>query len=290
MYETEESGCKINLYLRVTGSRPDGYHTLSTCFLPLASPSDRITVESGGKGALEFRSSSPSIPLDDRNLAVAAAKRYAAAAGIAPEWRITLEKRLPVAAGVGGGSADAGAVLRILEREYRLLGPGRLAEVALSLGADVPFFLDPLRRPAFARGVGEELHPLPVPPPLHLVLAAPGFPVSAKWCYRHLDPARIGPEPPGIEAELAAALSSGDAAALAGFVRNDLEAALYQKFPQLELLRETMFGAGALAVAVSGSGPTLFALAADPGACGAVAGALRRRFAGDEIMRIFCLP
>ena len=287
MFGNEESGCKINLYLRVTGRRADGYHTLATCFWPLSEPTDRITVEkSESAGAVEFRSDSESIPGDDRNLAVAAAKRYAEAAGIPPQWRITLEKHLPIAAGVGGGSADAGAVLRILEAEYRLLGAKRLAALALSLGADVPFFLDPMRRPAFARGIGEELHPLTFSP-LPLVLAAPGFPVSAKWCYQHLDPAAIGPEEPEIEERFAAALAAGDVRRVAALVRNDLEAALYRKFPQLELIRETMLDAGALAAAVSGSGPTLFAIAADAAGREAVAEALRRRFAGDAIMRIF---
>ena len=287
MRKTEASGCKINLYLRVTGCRADGYHTLATCFWPLAAPSDRITVEDRTEEGIEFRSSAPELPTDSRNLAVAAAQRYAEAAGLRPHWRIILDKHLPIAAGVGGGSADAGAVLRILETEYRRLGARRLSELALALGADVPFFLAAPLRPAFARGIGEELRPLPPARPLHLVLAAPGFPVSAKWSYRHLDPARIGPEDAGIEENLSAALAAGDAHRIAGLLRNDLEAALYRKFPQLELIRETMLDAGAVAAAVSGSGPTLFALAADAGSRRAVADALRRRFAGDEVMKIF---
>lgn len=212
MIFTEQTGCKINLFLKVTGKRPDGYHTISSCFWYLRSPSDTITLETGtGTPGTELVCTGAAIGGGGENIALTAAARYAENAGIAPEWRITLHKEIPVAAGLGGGSADAGCVLRLLERHYRALGEEKLRAVALSIGADVPFFLDP--RPALAAGVGEEFtYPEYGISSLPIVLAAPGFPVSAKWAYTHLDRSAIGPAAPGTEAAFTAALAAGDIA------------------------------------------------------------------------------
>ena len=223
---------KVNLYLKVTGKRPDGYHELSTLFLPLSAPADEVTLEAGPPGielASDFRA-------EGDNLMLRAARRYAERAGLEPAWRLTLVKNIPVAAGLGGGSADAAAVLRLLNDRYRALDPASLAALAAELGADVPFFLDPVA--AMASGIGDRLSPLGSAPPLPLVLVNPRFPVSARWAYRALDPARIGRDETGRPERLVEAVKRGDPAAVAAELFNDLAPALYRKFPLLRELRD----------------------------------------------------
>ena len=253
---TIDTGCKINLFLRVLGRRADGYHWLETLFLPLREPSDTVTADFAAPPGIALETSGPELGDAKENLAYRAAEASAARAGVAPAWRIRLEKRVPVAAGLGGGSADAAAVLKLLEARYRRLGDGELRIVASRLGADVPFFLDPV--PSVGRGVGGELTRLDFAlPPLAFVLVDPGFPVSAKWAYRQLAGIPAGG---GTLDELLRALRAGDPGAVARAVRNDLAPALWKKFPLLECLRVELTAAGALAVEVSGSGPTLFSL------------------------------
>ena len=217
-----KSGGKINLFLRVTGCRADGYHTLETLFLPLDSPADELTVEFAAAPGIVLECGDRELA-GNANLAYRAAERYAAASGIRPSWNIRLEKRIPVAAGLGGGSADAAAVLTLLERHYGALGAEGLKRLARSLGADVPFFLD--RRPMVGRGIGDELTPLAgALPKLHFMLVNPGFPVSAKWAYDHL---AAGAEEGATLEHLLAALSAHDWAGVAANIRNDLAPALW---------------------------------------------------------------
>ena len=250
-----DTGCKINLFLRVTGRRDDGYHTLETLFLPLERPGDTITVEFGSAGGIRFETDGR-VPRGADNLVCRAAELYAAETGVSPAWSIRLEKRIPVAAGLGGGSADAAATLRLLEDYYRAAGPGRLRDMALRLGADVPFFLAPV--PSVAHGVGEKLTPLERRlPPLHLVLVNPGFPVSARWAYGRLPEGRRGS---GTLSGLLEALEKREWRGVAENIRNDLAAALWKKFPLLAVLKAGLEAHDAFAVEVSGSGPTLYAL------------------------------
>lgn len=256
-----ESFCKINLFLRVAGRRADGFHTLETLFWPLETPSDTLDADFDASPGIALETGDAGIPADSGNLVCRAAARYAEAAGIAPTWRFRLVKRVPVAAGLGGGSADAAAALRLLEERFGALGEARLRELALRIGADVPFFLDP--RPAAARGVGELVEPLTGKVPhLPLVLVDPGFPVSAKWAYGQYDAGSDGAGRGTLEAMLGA-LASGDVAGVARQVRNDLAPALWRKFPVLALIRAELTKLGAHAVEVSGSGPALFALMPD---------------------------
>ena len=266
-----ESTCKINLFLRVTGRRPDNYHTIETLFLPLKSPSDRLELDLSAAPGIALDCGNPELS-GPSNLAYRAAELYAHESGVTPSWRIRLEKRIPVAAGLGGGSADAAAVLTMLEERYGALGMERLKALALRLGADVPFFLQ--RSPMVGRGVGDELTPLDRPlPKLHILLVNPGFPVSAKWAYRHLQP-----ESGATLERLLAALAANDLAAVAANIRNDLAPALWKKFPLLGMIRDELTALGALRVEVSGSGSTLFAIF--PG--GAALTAAAEKFKHDE--------
>src|SRR2546423_2242937 len=166
------AAAKVNLILEVLGKRDDGYHGLVTVMQAVAL-CDRITLEDAD--VLEL-ASSPGVPADGRNLALRAATALREAAGVTRGARITLDKRIPVAAGLGGGSSDAAAVLLGLNRLWNLRWPlARLAEVAVTLGMDVPFFLR--GGVALGTGRGERVAPL-AGMPLALVLVNPGKPLS----------------------------------------------------------------------------------------------------------------
>ena len=258
---------KVNLSLAVTGRRPDGYHDLDSLFYPFRKPSDEIRIEDApGASGVTIRCDAPGVPPEpEKNLCGKAVHAYCRAAGMdVPGLVIHLEKNIPVAAGMGGGSADGATVLKLLQERFHALTRKQLEAAAFSLGADVPFFLDP--RPSHVTGAGERIVPVDgLPERLPLLLAAPQFPVSAAWAYRHMDLARAVSEPPRTD-ELIDALRRRDFESAAKLMRNDLEHALFVKFPLLVLLRDFLLGQGALRVMVSGSGPTLLALFRDDAA------------------------
>ena len=273
-------GCKINLRLKVTARRSDGLHDLSSCFVFLPYPGDMLEVSGGSEGiTLEC----PGFPelANEKNLLWRTAEKFAQQAGIKPQWRIILQKNVPLAAGLGGGSADAGALLALLNEHYQALDEKTLLSLAFSSGADVPFFLR--RHPAaWVTGAGEKFEVLEQLPELpEILIVNPGFPVSAKWAYTHLAPELIGLDDP---AQKAAFLSGS--ADWRGFCRNDLAPAVMKKFPLLTVLKDFLDANEALTVQISGSGPSLFALFA-PGKAAVAAVKLRERFAGMANLRIF---
>ncbi|MDD5699239.1 MAG: 4-(cytidine 5'-diphospho)-2-C-methyl-D-erythritol kinase [Victivallaceae bacterium] len=250
---------KINLFLKVTGSGENSYHTLNTLFMPLANPADELELRFDAEPGIRISCSAPEVPGDERNLCYRAAALYADRCGIAPAWEISLKKNIPVAAGMGGGSSDAAAVLLLLNRHCRRANDAELAALALDCGADVPFFLAP--RPALATGYGNRFeYPEPDFPEIPLLLVNPGFPISAAWAYRNLSPETVGALPSGYEQDFLTALRRADLKRLAGLIHNDLAPAAYRKFPVLRLLRNELLEAGAAAAEITGSGPTLFAL------------------------------
>jgi 4-diphosphocytidyl-2-C-methyl-D-erythritol kinase len=255
---------KINLGLRVLRRRADGYHELESLFLPLdladevrvsTAPAPRPSVR------LHLAPSALSVPDGGENLASRAALAFLEAAGLACRVDVELAKHTPVAAGLGGGSSDAGAVLRGLAARFpEALDPEALASLALELGADVPFFLDP--RPAWVRGVGERVEPVDGVPSLALLLANPGVGLATAEVYRAFDALHPGWQPraaPGPASELRA----GGAELLARWVENDLEAAALRLCPAIGRLQQRLRELGALAVGMSGSGATLFGVFED---------------------------
>ncbi len=263
---------KINWHLRVLGRRPDGTHELESLFLPL-DLADEVELWLGGADAagsgVELELASPetdlarAVPRDASNLAVRAARGFLDAAGLRRPVRLRLEKRIPAAAGLGGGSSDAGAVLRALSALLPgALPPEALAALALRLGADVPFFLDP--RPALVRGVGERIEPRPGQPARALLLANPGLPLATAEVFRAFD--ALGPARGGSARPAGEGLSGAEPA-------NDLEPAAVRLCPPLARLRAALRRVGARGVRMSGSGPTLFGAFDD--AAGAAAGLAR---------------
>jgi 4-diphosphocytidyl-2-C-methyl-D-erythritol kinase len=268
---------KINLFLDVLGKRPDGYHELRTIFLPVSEPLDEVSVRPLATAGLEVACSHPGVPGGEANICWRAAQAFAGAAGVEPIWRVEIAKRIPVAAGMGGGSADAAATLVALnELCGNSLSMAVLHELAAGIGADVPFFLNP--RPALGEGIGDRLRPVPLACDLSLVLVNPGFPVPVRWSYANLN--RVSRPPVPDSNALLAAMAAGDFAGIAAGVHNALEYAVRDKFPVVDMLRDAMLAAGCATVAVSGSGPTLFGLV--DGNPAPVAEAIRAEY-GDEV-------
>lgn len=275
LFLSSATPAKVNLFLKVTARRPDGFHELETLFYPVPEVCDTLTIELGTPG-IKLSCNVPGVPLDEHNLVWRAAEMFASAAKITPEWNIHLEKRIPVAAGLGGGSSDAAAVLRLLNSHYNKLSFQELAKYAVKLGADVPFFLSPV--PAVAYGIGDELVPIPDKIcKLPMVLINPLFPVSAKWAYTNLETERIG-EAPGVMEKMLEALCRGDMESIAGLMHNDLEFALFRKFPLLGIIRDEMLKHSALHPMVSGSGSTVFSLCRTGRDADNLAAAMRKRF------------
>ena len=255
------SPCKVNLLLNILGHRPDGFHELETVMHPV-SLCDRLTFERGGSG-VELSCSDANLPVDSKNLVHRAATAFRNAAKIADGVRIRLEKRIPLAAGLGGGSGNAAATLLGLNEWFgNPLAAPVLETLAAALGSDVPFFLH--QRPALATGRGEKIQPLANFPALGgkaWLLIHPGFGISTPWAYRNLArfPDALNGKP-GRAQKLVSLLQRGELQAAAGEFYNSLEAPAFDKFPVLALYQEFLRDHGALAARMSGSGSATFAI------------------------------
>ena len=251
---------KINLYLHVLGKRSDGYHDLETWMQKL-DLCDTITLEVIDQaGWVDFRCSDPSIPSGMDNLAAKAARAFLAAAPVPLPFgvRITLDKVIPMAAGLGGGSSDAGTVLRGLNHLCgTVLTADQLMPLAKSLGADVPFFA--IDHPAvIAQGVGEILHPIPSLADCWFILVNPDFFVSTAWVFGNFRLTRaVKPS------KLSCFQRPGSVSSLLSVMENDLEAVTVAKHPELDEIKEILRQAGAARVLMSGSGPTVFGVFPD---------------------------
>jgi 4-diphosphocytidyl-2-C-methyl-D-erythritol kinase len=248
------AAAKVNLALEVLSKRDDGYHEIATV-MQTVDLTDRLTLEDAD--TVELRVSDESVPSDGTNLAVRAAQTLRVAAGVDRGVRVALTKRIPVAAGLGGGSADAAGVLVGLNRLWGLRWPrGRLEEVAVSLGMDVPFFLR--GGGALATGRGERLESVAAGG-LALVLVNPRFGSSTAEVYGRVTPAMYTD---GRRAQtMVEALRSRRATRVASNLYNGLEAAVAPSCPEIGRMRAALLAAGALGAAMSGSGPTVFGVA-----------------------------
>ncbi len=247
---------KTNLFLRVLGKRDDAYHELENVFVPVQGLYDDVELLPG-KDGVSLQVEGENVSAGQDNLCIRAAEAFSHASGIDLNIGIFLRKRIPVAAGLGGGSSDAAAVLLLLNEHHgNPLDTGQLRVLASGLGADVPFFLKP--EPALGTGIGDELSPICLNVRFSLILVTPCFPLSVKWTFSHLPPTL--PSEPCLDDFLEAA-RGGDVHLFAQMCRNDLEEPVFGKFPLLCAMRDCLMENGALAVHVSGSGPSLFAIA-----------------------------
>jgi 4-diphosphocytidyl-2-C-methyl-D-erythritol kinase len=246
---------KVNLVLEVLGKRPDGYHELSTV-LQAVDLCDRLTMETAATLTLE--TNEEGLPTDDRNLVVRAAKLLREAAGIEAGARIVLDKRIPMAAGLGGGSSNAAATLYGLNKLWGLRWRReRLMELAVMLGMDVPFFLG--RGRALGTSRGEVLSALPGVGGYALVLVNPGVGLSTQEVYGRV-PAGWRAEPEGTRRMLEA-LKRRSGVRVAAALTNHLERWVEPAMPVIGRMKAALLAAGALGAAMSGSGPTVFGFA-----------------------------
>ena len=251
---------KINVFLRITGRRPDGYHLLDSLMVPI-SLHDEIDLEAWdvGRGARTEKNTitvtcdDPTLPADETNLAYKAAALLGKETGVNARIAIALRKRIPAGAGLGGGSSDAAAVLKGLNVLLSLgFNEDRLRTLASQLGADVPFFIP--CRPARVQGVGEILTPLPPLPVKWFVVIVPPFGVSTPWAYRRFDELLSQTDAVGNFA-----LTNGHWPETELFV-NDLERAVIPAHPLIGELKAQLLQSGAEAALMSGSGSAVFGM------------------------------
>jgi 4-diphosphocytidyl-2-C-methyl-D-erythritol kinase len=257
---------KINVYLRIVGQRPDGYHLLDSLMVPV-SLCDEIHLAIAPRGH-DARSGTarivvtcdhPTVPGDETNLAYKAAALLCQEAGIQARITVNLQKRIPAGAGLGGGSSDAAAVLKGLNTLLALgCTDAQLGALAVRLGADVPFFIPCC--PARAQGIGEILTPVPVLQARWLVLVVPPFGVSTPWAYQRFDTL---PQPEHAVASMVPPWSTGQWPTPACWV-NDLERAVIPAYPQIGAIKQRLLHLGAEGALMSGSGSAVFGVFATP--------------------------
>lgn len=268
---TLHAPAKLNLTLEVGPPRAeDGYHPIASVMVPLHLADElRLTRTDGNSVRLEVRQSDPQavpVAVGSENLAFRAAALLADEAGHMGRptggVHISLVKHIPVAAGLGGGSADAAAVLVGLNQLWGLgLSEAALAELGARLGADIPFCVR--SRPGLVEGIGEVYTTLSDVPPLPVVLVNPRRPLVTGEVYRRFDAAGMPSRPGRRTVNMIRALHSGYLPTIADNLYNDLESAACELLPEIEGVRRLLAAGGALGTLVSGSGPTLFAIAKD---------------------------
>ena len=252
----EKARAKLNMTLDVLHKRSDGYHEVEMV-MQTVDFCDYISLQSSATGKISVRSNALYIPLDERNLAHRAAQILRARLGVRGGVVIDIDKRIPVAAGLAGGSADAAAVLRGLNQLWDLrLRTEELCAIGAEVGSDVPFCV--MGGTAVVRGRGENVESLAVHPAFWVVLAKPPLAVSTAEVYAALDVARIHAHPPAQA--MVQALIQGDLAAVAKAAGNVLEEVTVGLYPEIAKLKAQIERLGARMTLMSGSGPTVFAL------------------------------
>ena len=257
----KQSPCKVNLLLNILGKRADGFHELETVMHPVRV-FDTLSFERAGAG-IQLTCNQPELPTDPRNLVYRAAAKFLKTAGLRDGVKIHLEKRIPLAAGLGGGSGNAATTLLGLNELFGgKLAPEELTPIAASLGSDIPFFLQD--HPALATGRGERIQALESFPSMRgaaFLLVHPGFGIATAWAYQQLArfPAALNGQP-GRARKLVSLLQTADLRTAGAEFYNSLEAPALEKFPLLALFQEFLRAEGAAATLMSGSGSTTFAV------------------------------
>lgn len=258
---TVTAPAKINITLDILGKRADGYHVLKMV-MQSVSLSDTVTVWNEDDGKISVTCNADSVPCDDSNIAARAAREFFSFAGIEnPGIGIKIKKRIPVAAGLAGGSADGAAVLLALNELFSTgFSASELCEPGLKVGADIPFCL--LGGTMLAEGTGGILTPLPDLAPCHIVLVKPKQSVSTKEAYTLADTAEILRHPDTDD--VVEAICGGDLKAVGAGLCNVFEQVI--KLDEIDEIKSVMLGCGALGACMSGSGPSVFGIFDDKGA------------------------
>ena len=266
---------KLNLTLDVLGTRPDGYHNLKMVMQEIAL-GDVVTLTLDESEGWHVTSQSGEIPCDERNLAVKAARLFLKAAHISVRGlTVDIQKRTPVMAGMGGGSADGAAVLQLLQKHFgNPLTEDALYDAAEQTGSDVPFAL--FGGTALAEEKGQRLSRLPALPDCEIVLCKPPFPVSTPALFRAVDREPIRKRP-NTDAMLSA-LAAGSIANVAAALGNVFSPIIFREHPEMEDIQNTLLRYGALGAAMTGSGPTMFGLFSEKASAEKAYNVLKERY------------
>lgn len=256
----ESAFAKINLTLDVLGLRSDGYHALKSV-MQTVSLCDDVEIDVGTARPWRLKCEAEGVPLDERNLAWKAAKVFFEATGIEPDGiEIRMVKRIPSQAGLGGGSSDAAAVFRALNRHYGMpMTMQELADLSAKVGSDVPFCV--LGGTVMVEGRGEFVRSLTAVPKCYIVICKPEFPVSTPALYRKIDECEIEKRPDNDAME--EAILAGNLAAIAENVHNVFDPIVAAEHPEIEHIKSVCADCGALAQQMSGSGSATFAIMPD---------------------------
>lgn len=276
---------KINLGLDVVRKREDGYHEVRM-IMQTVGLYDKITMERKMNSGISVETNLPYVPSGEGNLAYKAAKLLSDEFGISEGVNITINKRIPVAAGMAGGSTDAAAVLVGMNRMFRLdLSWKQLMDRGVKLGADVPYCV--MRGTALSEGIGEILTELPPAPQCHIVLAKPPVAVSTKAVYGKLRVNELKPQQhPDIDG-MVAAIRGQNLDGIVSRLGNVLETVTIPDFPQIGVIKEIMMQNGAEGALMSGSGPTVFGIFKDQNKAEAARNALREADDGHLTRQIY---
>lgn len=247
---------KINLGLDVVRRRDDGYHEVRM-IMQTINLYDQILITRTAKPGIQIETNLSFLPVNENNLVYKAAALLMDEFGIRDGVFVKLGKRIPVAAGMAGGSSDAAAVLYGMNRMFHLnLSKRELMKLGVKLGADVPYCI--MRGTALAEGIGEKLTPLPPMPKCYVVIAKPGISISTRYVYEHLDANHLSRHAP-IGRQLKA-LRAGDLEGVVRNMENVLETVTLPEYPVVAELKDRLMAEGALGAMMSGSGPTVFGL------------------------------
>ena len=273
---TVEANAKINLTLDILGKRPDGFHEVAMVMQTIGLH-DTLVMEKTERD-IELSINVPWLKADEKNLAWRAAELIRQEYGLEGGVRIELTKRIPVAAGLAGGSADAAAVLKGMNDLYGLqLDEEKLCELGARLGSDIPFCI--MGGTMLATGRGEVLTRLSDMPETWVVLAKPRISVSTAWAYQNYDEQGADRHPDN-EA-IKQAIDRGNRKAVAGLLCNVLESVTIKKYDVIAEYKQMMLDKGAMASMMSGSGPTVFALAKNREQAEEIAGFMRQEKNAD---------
>lgn len=287
---TLTAGCKINLGLRVTGRRADGYHELDSLFWPLSMPCDQLEIRPRPEPGLSVSCSHEAVDVMHNTLTrayKAFCKAYGEPADV-PGLDLHLIKGIPPGSGLGGGSSDAASLLLWLNSQVPApLPSGRLTDLAVSVGADTPFFL--YSSPCIVQGIGEKLIPVKAHiQDLWLVLVYPGIHVSTAWAFAELDSYYIDGYRPQNDLTKNVQGANGiflSGAAIVARMHNDLEKAVFPRHPQLAVIKTELLHMGADAAVMSGSGSSMVGLFTAKRSADEACSILGRTYG-----RVWCLP
>lgn len=277
---------KVNLILRVLDRRPDGFHAVWSLMHTVGLDDElTLTVQPGTTSRIALRCDHVALAADQSNLVYRAAQLVLARIDRSVDLSITLTKRIPLGAGLGGGSSDAAATILGLTRLLGLNWPiEQMAELGQQLGSDVPFFF--MGPAACVTGRGEQVRSMQVTGTRWIVLVNPGFPVETKWAYQQLSATRAGVRPLSPALQQLGSRAAVDWSEIIPLVENDFEAPVFSQHPVLAQIKSQLLSQGAEVALLSGSGATMFGVF--PGQADAERAA--SVFARDPKMKVYAVP